>query len=173
MCHREKRSGLLFMWTNARLSPPTVALYRCERWVTWRHWLEWLVEFWFQECPAVSGVAVYGEDWVLHQGDEGFEKPDWCWTREEQQNKGWYECRCCHGDMFNPHVDQGWTYIRYVCKELLKHGTFKSDLEVGLACFDYSTLFTLPLIPIIWKFMCSWLAVEGVKEYPHGRLSGV
>ena len=48
------------------------------------------------------------------------------------------------GEMFNPHVDQGRTYVRYVCKELISHPTFKSDLVVGLACFDYSVLFTLP-----------------------------
>ena len=48
------------------------------------------------------------------------------------------------GDMLNPHVNQGRSYIRYVCSELLKHPTFKSDLVVGLACFDYSVLFTSP-----------------------------
>ena len=37
------------------------------------------------------------------------------------------------GDMFDPHVNQGRAYIRYVCSELLKHPTFKSDLVVGLA----------------------------------------
>ena len=30
-----------------------------------------------------------------------------------------------------------------MCKELIKHPTFKSDLVVGLACFDYAVLFTL------------------------------
>ena len=48
------------------------------------------------------------------------------------------------GEMFNPHVDQGRAYVRYVCKELINHPNFKSDLVVGLACFDYSVLFTLP-----------------------------
>ena len=48
------------------------------------------------------------------------------------------------GDMFNLPVNQGRAYIRYVCTELLKHPTFKSDLVVGLTCFDYSVLFTLP-----------------------------
>ena len=48
------------------------------------------------------------------------------------------------GNIFNPHVNQGRAYIRYVCSELLKHPTFKSDLVVGLACFDYSVLITLP-----------------------------
>ena len=47
------------------------------------------------------------------------------------------------GDIFNPHVNQVRASIRYVCCELLKHPTFKSDLVVGLACFDYSVLFTL------------------------------
>ena len=47
------------------------------------------------------------------------------------------------GIIFNPHVNQGRAYIRYVCSELLKHPTFKSDLVVGLACFDYSVLITL------------------------------
>ena len=49
------------------------------------------------------------------------------------------------GEMFNPHVDQGSAYIRYVCKELINHPTFKSDLVVGLACFDYAVLFTMPI----------------------------
>ena len=48
------------------------------------------------------------------------------------------------GEMFNPHVDQGRAYIRYVCKELINHSTFKSDLVVGLACFEYAVLFTMP-----------------------------
>ena len=48
------------------------------------------------------------------------------------------------GDMFNPHVNQGRAYVRYVCTELLKHPTFKSDLVMGMACFDYSVLVTLP-----------------------------
>ena len=48
------------------------------------------------------------------------------------------------GDMFNPHVYQGVAYICYVSVELSKHPTFKSDLVVGEACFDYSVLFTLP-----------------------------
>ena len=48
------------------------------------------------------------------------------------------------GDMFNPHVNQGRAYVRYNCTELLKHPAFKSDLVMGMACFDYSLLFTLP-----------------------------
>ena len=48
------------------------------------------------------------------------------------------------GEMFNPHVDQGRAYIRYVCKELINHPTFKSNLVVGLACSDYAVLFTMP-----------------------------
>ena len=48
------------------------------------------------------------------------------------------------GEMFNPHVDQGRAYIRYVCKELINHPTFKSNFVVGLACFDYAVLFTMP-----------------------------
>ena len=47
-------------------------------------------------------------------------------------------------EMFNPHVNQGRAYIRYVCSELLKHPTFKSDLVMGMARFDYYVLFTLP-----------------------------
>ena len=48
------------------------------------------------------------------------------------------------GEMFNPHVDQVRAYIRYVCKEVSIHPTFKSDLVVGLACFDLAVLFNLP-----------------------------
>ena len=46
-------------------------------------------------------------------------------------------------DSFNPFIDQGRQYIKYVAKELLKHPTFKSDLVIGLACFDFSVLFKL------------------------------
>ena len=48
------------------------------------------------------------------------------------------------GVSFNPFVDQGRQYIKYAAKELMKHPTFKSDLVVGLATFDYSVLFKLP-----------------------------
>ena len=48
------------------------------------------------------------------------------------------------GESFNPFIDQGRQYIKYVAKELMKHPTFKSDLVIGLACFDYSVLFKLP-----------------------------
>ena len=48
------------------------------------------------------------------------------------------------GEMINPHLDQGRAYFRYVCKELINHPTFKSDLVVRLACFHYAVLFTMP-----------------------------
>ena len=47
------------------------------------------------------------------------------------------------GESFNPFIDQGGHYIKNVAKELMRHPTFKSDLVIGLACFDYSVLFKL------------------------------
>ena len=48
------------------------------------------------------------------------------------------------GESFNPFIDQGRQYIKYVAKELLRHPTFKSDLVIGLACCDYAVMFKLP-----------------------------
>ena len=48
------------------------------------------------------------------------------------------------GESFNPFIDQGRQYIKYVAKGLVRHPTFKSDLVIGLACFDYGVLFKLP-----------------------------
>ena len=48
------------------------------------------------------------------------------------------------GESFNPFIDQGRQYVKYVAKELVKHPTFKSDLVIGLASFDYGVLFKLP-----------------------------
>ena len=48
------------------------------------------------------------------------------------------------GESFNPFIDQGRQYIKYVARELVKHPTFKSDLAIGLACFDFGVLFKLP-----------------------------
>ena len=48
------------------------------------------------------------------------------------------------GESFNPFIDQGRQYIKYLAKELIEHPTFKSDLVIGLACFDYAVLFKLP-----------------------------
>ena len=42
------------------------------------------------------------------------------------------------GESINPFNDHGRQYIKYVAKELLRHPTFKSDLVIGLACFDYA-----------------------------------
>ena len=50
------------------------------------------------------------------------------------------------GESFNPFIDQGRQYIKNVAKELVKHPTFKSDLVIGLACFDYGVLFKLPKV---------------------------
>ena len=77
------------------------------------------------------------------------------------------------GDMFNPHVNQGRAYIRSARAELLKHPTFKSDLVVGLACFDYAVFFTLPrgqakdCCARLFQSFCvrGWLAKE--QEYVH------
>ena len=74
------------------------------------------------------------------------------------------------GDMFNPHANQGRANYRYVCSELLKHPTFKSDLVVGLACFDYSVLFTLPrgqAMDCYARLFCvrGWLSKE-LKNVP-------
>ena len=49
------------------------------------------------------------------------------------------------GESFNPFVDQGRQYIKYVAKELMRQSTFKSDLVVGSACFDYAVMFKLQL----------------------------
>ena len=53
------------------------------------------------------------------------------------------------GESFNPFIDQGRQYIKYVAKELMKHPTFKSDLVIDLACFDFSVLFKLPKLVAI------------------------
>ena len=47
------------------------------------------------------------------------------------------------GATFNPFIDTGRSYIRYVAKVFFKHPSFKSDLVMGMACFEYSTLFVL------------------------------
>ena len=48
------------------------------------------------------------------------------------------------GEAFKPFIDQGRQYVNYVAKELMKHPAFKSDLVIGLACFDYGVLIELP-----------------------------
>ena len=79
------------------------------------------------------------------------------------------------GEMFNPHVDQGRAHVRYVCKELISHPTFKSDLVVGLACFDYSVLFTLPrnqaaecFSRLFHSFCVRGCLAKELKKYSHG-----
>ena len=49
------------------------------------------------------------------------------------------------GESFNPFIDQGRQYIKYVAKELMKHPAFKSEFVIGLACFDFAVLFKLPM----------------------------
>ena len=48
------------------------------------------------------------------------------------------------GESFNPFIDQGRQNIKYVAKELMRHLTFKSDLVIDLACFEYAVLSKLP-----------------------------
>ena len=79
------------------------------------------------------------------------------------------------GEMFNPYVDQGRAYIRYVCKELINHPTFKSDLVVDLACFDYAVLFTMPkdqaarCYPrLFYSFLRSRVVSKRIEKHPPG-----
>ena len=69
---------------------------------------------------------------------------------------------------FNPHIDQGRLYIRFVATELLKHPSLKSDLVIGMACFDYNVLFVLPKTQAVDCYChsfeslisCGWFARE-------------
>ena len=67
-------------------------------------------------------------------------------VERERENKSKSDAvaKMVMGESFNPFIDKGKQYIEYVSKELLRHPTFKSDLVIGLACFDYAELFTLP-----------------------------
>ena len=47
------------------------------------------------------------------------------------------------GATFISVIETGRSYKRYVAKELIKHTSFKSDLVMGMASLDYSTLFVL------------------------------
>ena len=47
------------------------------------------------------------------------------------------------GAIFNPFIGTGRSYIRYLAKQLIKHPSFKSDLVMRMASFDYSTLSVL------------------------------
>ena len=47
------------------------------------------------------------------------------------------------GATFNPFIETGRSFLRYVANELIKHPSFKSNLAMGMASFDYSTLFVL------------------------------
>ena len=45
---------------------------------------------------------------------------------------------------FSPFNDQGRLYLRYARKKCLKHSSFKADLDIGFACFDYTVFLLLP-----------------------------
>ena len=47
------------------------------------------------------------------------------------------------GATFNPLIEAGRSYLRYVAKELIEHPSVKSDFVMGMASSDYSTLFVL------------------------------
>ena len=67
------------------------------------------------------------------------------------------------GATVNRFLDSGRIYIRYVPKELFKHPSFKWDLVMGMAWFDYSTLFVLPLLQAI---ECYYPAKSGILQSP-------
>ena len=59
--------------------------------------------------------------------------------------------RTVMGEMFKPHVDQRRAYIRYVCKELINHSTFKTTWS-----WVWRVLITLFRLP------CQKIKLEGV-----------
>ena len=67
------------------------------------------------------------------------------------------------GESFNPFIDQGRQNIKYVAKELMKHLTIKSDLIIGLACFDYADCSSCQrLLLLIVISTCSRVSARGV-----------
>ena len=64
--------------------------------------------------------------------------------KSKRQKSSEAVARSVTGATFNPFIETGRSYIRYVAKDLIKHPSFKSDLVMGMASFDYSTLFVLP-----------------------------
>ena len=73
--------------------------------------------------------------------------------------------RSVMGDVFNPFIDSGWTFIRYLPKELIKHPTFKSDFVGVMKSFDYSVLPRLQAIECYTRLFHSlssreWLATQ-------------
>ena len=65
------------------------------------------------------------------------------WERSKRQKPSEAVARYVIGAAFNPFIETGRSYVRYVAKELIKLPSFKSDLVMGMASFDYSTLFVL------------------------------
>ena len=63
--------------------------------------------------------------------------------RSKRQRPSEAVARSVIGATFNPYIETGRSHIRYVAKELIKHPSFKSDLVLRMASFDYSTLFVL------------------------------
>ena len=64
-------------------------------------------------------------------------------------------------------MDTGRTYLHYVAKDIINHPSFKSVLVMGMACFDYSTLFfPLPQVSECYRNLFKsfssrgWLAEE-------------
>ena len=63
--------------------------------------------------------------------------------RSKRQKPSEAVARSVIGAIFNPFIETGRSNMRYVAKELIKHPSFKSDLVIGMASFDHSTLFVL------------------------------
>ena len=88
--------------------------------------------------------------------------------RSKRQKPSDVVARSVIGATFNLFIKTGRSYMRYVAKELIKHPSFKSDLVMGMASLDYSTLFVLARSQAIecyrqlfQSFSCrGWLAKE-------------
>ena len=57
--------------------------------------------------------------------------------RSKRQKPSEAVARSVIGATFNPFIETGRSYLRYVAKELIKHPSFNSDLVMGMASFDY------------------------------------
>ena len=63
--------------------------------------------------------------------------------KSKRQNPSEAVARSVIGATINPFKETGSSCFRYVANELINHPSFKSDLVMGKASFDYSTLFVL------------------------------
>ena len=132
---------IFLVWADVRFSATIVKAGKEANWPTLRIRLGNIAIFCFCCDRVIECSRFHAKDPMSWQSVKDRQVQTDKGRNTGKRTKAGVVAKAVMGETFNPLINQAPRYLLYVMRELLKHLSFKSDLVVGSARFDYRVFF--------------------------------